>query len=260
MGNVLVQESSLQDIANAIRAKNGSQTTYKPSQMADAIEAISGGGITPSGTINITENGTYNVTNYANADVNVDAGGGPSEDLIKLITNTLTTAKLDLGGSAWKERSFNSATALTSVFLENVGSGTGQYCFYNCKGLVTAVLKARVTFALPSHTFNSCDHMTALDLTDFTLGSGSSLINASVLATLVIRNTSVAALGNTNVFNGTPFASGGTGGTLYVPSSLISSYQSAANWSTILGYANNSIQAIEGSPYETAYVDGTPIV
>lgn len=59
--------------------------------------------------------------------------------------------------------------------------------------------------------------------------------------------------------NSTQFASNGTGGTLYVPQALISSYQSATNWSTILGYANNSIQAIEGSQYENYYADGTPM-
>ena len=48
-------------------------------------------------------------------------------------------------------------------------------------------------------------------------------------------------------------------GKLYVPSSLISSYQAATNWSTILGYANNQILPIEGSMYETQYADGTPI-
>ena len=43
MANVLVQESSLQAIANAIRQKNGSQDTYTPAQMGPAIAAISGG-------------------------------------------------------------------------------------------------------------------------------------------------------------------------------------------------------------------------
>ena len=68
--------------------------------------------------------------------------------------------------------------------------------------------------------------------------------------TLIIRQSSVATIDG-QTFQGTVFASGGTGGTLYVPQSMITSYQSASNWSTILGYANNSIQKIEGSPYES---------
>lgn len=43
MANVLVQKSSLQAIAAAIRQKNGTQTGYTPAQMAPAIQAISGG-------------------------------------------------------------------------------------------------------------------------------------------------------------------------------------------------------------------------
>ena len=82
---------------------------------------------------------------------------------------------------------------------------------------------------------------------------------ASKMLTLIIRKASIVSIANINSFNGTPFASGKTGGTLYVPSALISSYQSATNWSTILGYANNQILPIEGSIYETQYADGTPI-
>ena len=44
MSKVLVNESSLTGIADAIRGKNGETTTYKPSEMAAAITAISGGG------------------------------------------------------------------------------------------------------------------------------------------------------------------------------------------------------------------------
>lgn len=78
MANVLVAEQSLQDIADAIREKTETEDTFKPSEMGEAIRGISSGGITPSGTIEITENGTYDVTEYASASVEVQSGSGDS--------------------------------------------------------------------------------------------------------------------------------------------------------------------------------------
>lgn len=78
-----------------------------------------------------------------------------------------------------------------------------------------------------------------------------SLQRSLSLKKIILRNSNaVVTLNNINDLNVTPFASGGAGGTLYVPSALIASYQSATNWSTILEYSTNSIEAIEGSAYE----------
>lgn len=44
MANVLVERQSLQNIADAIRDKNGSSDTYTPSEMSQAILDIPTGG------------------------------------------------------------------------------------------------------------------------------------------------------------------------------------------------------------------------
>lgn len=67
-----VDESSLTQVANAIRNKAGTSAKLNfPTGFANAIAAIptGGGGITPTGTITITENGMHYVANYENANV-----------------------------------------------------------------------------------------------------------------------------------------------------------------------------------------------
>ena len=71
---LLINESILTDIADAIRTKTGKSQKIYPSNMDEEILSISAGGTTPTGSINITTNGTHDVTNYATAVVAVSSG------------------------------------------------------------------------------------------------------------------------------------------------------------------------------------------
>ena len=68
-GKSIISNDHLTAIGNAIRYKNGTDTTYYPSEMADAIRSIEG--IIPTGSIEISANDTYDVTEYASAVVDV---------------------------------------------------------------------------------------------------------------------------------------------------------------------------------------------
>ena len=95
---------------------------------------------------------------------------------------------------------------------------------------------------------------------------GNTFSGCSALTTLVLRGGK-KSLQNINAFNNTPFKSGGTGGTIYIPKALYdhlgdgtsNDYKATTNWSTINGYGTITWAKIEGSVYETQYVDGTPI-
>ena len=175
-----------------------------------------------------------------------DGYGGGGDELRTIITS--------LGLKAFKN-----CTLPETLLFPNVTNAMEQSL--NMVEGIRAIVLPKIT-TLGAYAFS--DSPTAYEVID--LGDNFGTIstwqfsNDRKLKTLLLRSTTRINLSNINAFNGTPFASNGTGGTLYVPQDLISSYQSASGWSTILGYANNSIQAIEGSQYENYYADGTPIV
>lgn len=70
MAKVFVNETNLRNIGDAIREKNESNQTYKPSEMAAAIDALPVYP-EPTGTKAISSNGVHNVKDYANANVDV---------------------------------------------------------------------------------------------------------------------------------------------------------------------------------------------
>lgn len=89
MANVVVNDASLQDVANAIREKNGLETKYKPAEMGQAIRDIPSGGKEPViEELSITGNGVYNapegIDGYNPISVNVPSAGGdlPPEALV----------------------------------------------------------------------------------------------------------------------------------------------------------------------------------
>ena len=188
----------------------------------------------------------------------VSGGGG---DLAKLCNNTLTSYTITT--NSVKEHTFRAATALTSVSFTGTNVAIGTYSFYGTR-LQTVVIPSVGSFG--TYAFAQLNADSTLKSADFNhTGSSASMANnmfsnESGLETLVLRRTSgIVSLGNINTFVVTPFASGKSGGTLYVPSSYLSGYKSATNWSTVIEYANNMILPIEGSYYQTHYADDTDI-
>ena len=71
MANVIVDKNKIDLLANAISAKSGEPLTLTLDEMVEAVDGIEtgGGGITPTGNIDITQAGVTDVTNYATATV-----------------------------------------------------------------------------------------------------------------------------------------------------------------------------------------------
>ena len=99
---------------------------------------------------------------------------------------------------------------------------------------------------------NACRLLEDADIGNTAAIAANAFVNCNKLQTLILRKSdAICTLANVSAFTNTPMRGyNGLSGTIYVPSALISTYQTATNWSTIYGEGYVTFTAIEGSQYE----------
>ena len=180
--------------------------------------------------------------------------------------SSLESVSILFHGSNNFDSTFSGCTNLVDVYVPNEnGCGAGTYT--NCTSLTHLALPSNT--ACYGNAFQSCTNLQAIDFGKRTQLFRTIIFqNCSSLQTIVLRGDTLTTLSYTNVFDGTPFASGDTGGTIYIPKVLYDElgtgssldYKAATNWSTLDGYGTVTWAQIEGSEYENYYVDGRGVL
>lgn len=226
-------------------------------------------GITPTGTLPITENGTYDVTNYESAKVNVASSGG-DEQLLALINRSIT----DLSNEEITKvgtYAFYNCTSLTSINIPNATTidsaafrgctklstinipkvtSIGTNAFMNCSSIKSMSLSVVPTIntslfygctslesvnfpdatSVKNDAFRSCTKLKTVDLAKVTSINAQAFKDCSALEKLILRSTTMCTLANVSAFAGSSIES--ETGYIFVPDELLSDYRSATNWSS----------------------------
>lgn len=258
MANVLVEETSLSNIASAIRGKNGSTSVYKPGEMAAAITNLpTGGSSGGSGNEDGLLAGT--IVNYENTTATKIKAKCFLESAT-LVTATFTNVS-NVGAYA-----FSNCPELTQVSLPKATTIAGTECFSRCSKLSNVNLSnvtnaGDTTFSLCESltsinlprvenlnkaVFYNCSNLAKADLRSCKEFSGyGQFNNCSKLTVLILRSNTICSMPYQNTLQGSAIASSGPRkGYVYVPRALVNEYKNATNWTV---YADR-IRAIEDYP------------
>ena len=182
---------------------------------------------------------------------------GDEAALVQLIEDDFT----DTNGSfeddavtSLRTECFRYKDTLVRLCLPNLETFPGRaYTIAGCTALTKFIAPKAHIKESDTYTFHND---TALQLADYygdnKIG-GMNFSGCSSLVAVVLRRETMVGLSNVNAFNGTKYDTNGSGGAyVYVPRSLISSYQAATNWATLYNAHNDMFRALEDYT-----VDGT---
>lgn len=255
----------LTDAINALTRYANETTGASDTTLSDAVGTLvagygGGGGWTTDGIATNSEpNGVITLgSSVTLLDAYALAGAPITRCIAPYVRNARQYAFINAFASTGRieNTDFPLLANVTGVFEQcnfvyvNMPAVTGNiaYAFRNCPNLVE--------IHLPNTAYNidrtclGCRKLEIADLGKGSISNGASFQNCTALRTLVLRNTDqVQALSawSANCMGG--IYNNPTESTIYVPSALISSYQTASNWSSAYA-AGVTFAAIEGSQYE----------
>ena len=142
----------------------------------------------------------------------------------------LTTANFPVATSVGSDAFYNCSSLATVSFP--VATSIGSYAFYNCSSLATVYFPSVIKIS--SAAFYNCYQLATASFPAVTSIMGSVFNRCYNLKSLYLTGSSVCALTISGAFSSTPIGgystSAGTYGSIYVPTSLLTSYQTATNW------------------------------
>lgn len=182
----IYEETNIQAIADAIRAKNGTTTTYKTSEMADAILAIESGGSSSGywdeATVKAMIQSAGNVTDTALYNLSIPEGvtgireycfrqtdirtvtfpstlSGIGQHAFDSCTN-LNSITFNEGIDTIYASAFSSCTRITELTFPSSLNSLYNFCFAACTGLTTVTFNGTPTGTINTYAFNGCTNLT----------------------------------------------------------------------------------------------------
>lgn len=270
-------DADLTSVANAIRTKGGTSASLAfPAGFVSAIGDIptGGGGLSPDEFYGLGSD-SYELEFDSLTELRNRSPFYYNTKVTKLTSNTLTWVEfnafrgcsnleeIDLpnctkigqnNANSSDSYAFGNCPKLVKFNLPKVTNINGQYNFANCG---TSSNKALIVLPkvveLGYRTFRD-GHFSAVDIGP-DIGSngirGDTFLNGQY-DVVILRKSAVVTAENANAIKQLTTANGTT---IYVPQALLSTYPTSTNWSS----ATRTYAPIEGSIYENAYADGTPI-
>ncbi|MBO7536317.1 MAG: hypothetical protein J6T34_04165 [Bacilli bacterium] len=224
MTKVTITEDYLEDIADAIRSKNGSSNTYTPAQMAPAIQAIptggGGGGVDPSDATATAADILSPKTAYIASGKTTGTISTITLPTSATTTNPSVTNKATIGRSTSTQyikidKGYNAADAQYTISATANGSATPQATISSTGATITTGTNALTL----SKTVSNTPNVTAGYISSGTAGNSSVSLTANVTInpTLTASNATVTAPVGYYTTAGTKTISSGT----VVPASSI---------------------------------------
>ena len=226
--NLNTIESVKTDIKSAIENKGVDMTGVSFPGYASKIGEISGGGVKPSGVLDISNNGVFDVYSYASANVNVPTTGFNEREVTE---GKFNIVNLNNRASFVKNNVFDNNNYIQTVNLPDCYE-VKEAAFGYCTNLTTVNLP--MCSSISGAVFRNCYSLSQVNLPMVKTISALAFTNCSSLTSLTLCTDVywTVPFGN-RTYTGSPIITVSSSASIYVRSDTYSLWVALTGWSSI---------------------------